>query len=88
MPLYIDRFETRPRDGGGRVSAGWRLTRYTFGACSIQHLRTGRSNTGVVDDFGNVIDIGGTCPPYGRLAHDELVPFYLAGHLPPHWQPS
>lgn len=50
-----DRFEIE-RDSSNRIAKGWRITRYSFGRCTIQHLRTGRSNTGVIDDFGNVVD--------------------------------
>lgn len=51
-----DRFEIK-RDAGNRVSKGWRVTRWiSSGAVTIQHLRTGRSKTGIVDNFGNVVD--------------------------------
>lgn len=69
----IDRFETAPRDGGGRVTQGWRVTRYAFGGMTIQHLRSGRSHTGVDDGFGNVVYPDN---PYYRAESDALVPFY------------
>lgn len=69
----IDRFETTPRDSGGRVHQGWRITRYAFGALTIQHLRSGRSHTGADDGYGNVIY---PANPYYRSDADELVPFY------------
>lgn len=69
MATMIDRFETQPRDNGGRVKAGWRITRYTFGRMTIQHLRTGRSHTGSDDGFGNIVyGIGDA-----RLPHDETL---------------
>lgn len=73
MATMLDRFETRPRDTGNRVTAGWRITRYTFGVMTIQHLRTGRSHTGADDGFGN-ITYGGDA----RLSHDELLDFYVS----------
>ena len=74
MPVTKDRFvlETYPN---GTVIKGWRLERYSFGYATIQHLRSGRSYTGVIDDFGNVIypanDIHGWA-----MDTEELVPFY------------
>lgn len=69
----IDRFETRPRDRGGRVARGWRVTRYAFGGATIQNLRTGRSNSGVDDGFGNIVYPDNA---YYRSECDELVPYY------------
>lgn len=82
----IDRFETRPRVYN-RVSAGWRVQRYSFGMVTVQHLRSGRSNTGVIDDFGNVIYPANFIHTW-RMNTEEIVPFYLDGMLPPHWKPG
>lgn len=79
----IDRFETQPRDAGGRVTAGWRITRYAFGAVTIQHLRTGRSHSGVDDGYGNIVYPDNA---YYRSEADELVPFYPVAHPPHHPQ--
>lgn len=87
MATTIDRFETAPRDNGGRVKKGWRITRYSFGACTVQHLRTGRSCSGVVDDHGNVIWPANNVTRW-QLESEELVPFYREGCLPPHWKPG
>lgn len=73
MTTMIDRFETRPRDSGGRVSAGWRITRYTFGRMTIQHLRTGRSHTGSDDGFGNIVYGMGDA----RMPHDDIIDFHV-----------
>ena len=54
MSAMIDRFELS-RDNSGKVNKGWRITRYSFGHCTIQHLRKGDSKTGVIDCFGNIV---------------------------------
>ena len=80
----IDCFETAPRDSGGRVTKGWRVTRYSFGALTVQHLRSGQSKTGVVDCFGDVVYPLNDIHAW-RMDTDEIVPFYLEGCLPPHF---
>lgn len=87
MATTIDRFETAPRDNGGRVTKGWRITRYTWGACTIQHLRSGRSCTGVVDDHGEIVYPLNDIHPL-RMQWEDIVPFYREGMLPPHWKPG
>lgn len=71
----IDRFETQPRDAGGRITAGWRITRYAFGTVSMQHLRTGRSHTGADDGFGNIVQQPARMLTY-YLHTDDLLEYY------------
>lgn len=87
MPYTNDRFETRPRDSGNRVTAGWRVTRYSFGSVVVQHLRYGRSKTGVIDCFGEIVYPENNIHPW-RMETEETIPFYRDGNLPPHWKPG
>jgi len=75
MSTQLDRFETRPRDAGGRVVGGWRVTRYSWGHATIQHLRSGASQTGVVDCYGNVVPVDFRIIRW-TMETEELVPFY------------
>lgn len=87
MATTNDRFETRHREISGRVTAGWRVTRYSFGYVTVQHLRSGRSKTGVIDCFGNVIYPENNIHSW-RIATEEIVPFYESERIPPHWTPG
>ena len=75
MPAMIDRFELA-RYEGGRVSKGWRVTRYTFGHCTMQHLRTGASKTGVIDCFGNIQSVDSYMISEYSRDNETLVEFY------------
>jgi hypothetical protein len=75
MPAYIDRF-VLSRDSKGKIYKGWRVTRYSFGRCTIQHLRTGASKTGVVDCFGNVIGADSYMISDYAREWETLVEFY------------
>lgn len=75
MATTIDRFELS-RDSGNRVKKGWRVTRYTFGHVTCQHLRTGASKTGVIDDFGGIQSTSTYIHSEYAFNHEELVPFY------------
>lgn len=78
MATSIDRFETKPRDNAKNITQGWRITRYSFGGCTIQHLRSGRRHSGVDDGFGNIVDAGSNAYNANiHMHHDEIVPFYL-----------
>lgn len=75
MPTMIDRFELS-RDKGGRVSKGWRVTHYSFGRCTMQHLRTGASKTGVMDCFGNIQSADSYMISEYSRDNETLVEFY------------
>lgn len=75
MPVTKDRFVLETCNHSGRVVKGWRLERYSFGRAIIQHLRSGRSYTGVIDDFGNVIYPANDIHPW-QMDTEEIVPYY------------
>lgn len=76
MASTIDRFVLEKDSDGRRVKKGWRVQRYSFGHTVIQHLRTGASRTGVIDDFGNIQYATSYLHAAYAFDHEELVPFY------------
>ena len=77
MSISIDRFELM-RDSSNKVKKGWRIERFiSLGVAIIQHLRSGESKTGVIDDFGNIIDCHHYLVTDYAYNNEEIVPFYI-----------
>lgn len=77
MATTIDRFVLSQDSSGKRVKKGWRLTRYSFGIVTIQHLRTGACKTGVIDDFGDITPGNTYLQATYAFDNEEIVPFYI-----------
>ena len=71
----------------GKISKGWRVRRYSFGKVTMQHLRSGNSKTGVIDDFGNIVDCDSYLVSTYAVQHETIVPFYSVS-APPHYNKS